>query len=149
MERKTRPIHSIFFESPFVLLCLKGKTPPSKHELNYCYHSPACCSNTWRIPGLLSLFTDAKLQLGRCHFGGRIKPMQEKPEITNDTVKTCWIKLTPVTAMKMCSFSSPLLISWELSAKRLKCLFCYPSAPSVSIFPLDLKIFLPLLGVNS
>lgn len=113
----------------------------------------ARCSNTWRIPALLFLFTHAKLELDRCHFGERIrqKPiMKEKHEIINDNVKVCWI-----TAALQNSDEDVLVLFTAADLRGTlrkicpRCLFCYPSAPSVSIFPLNLKIFLPLLGVNS
>lgn len=92
MQRKTRVILSIF--PAFVLLWLKGKTPPSKHELFPQPH--ACCSNTWRMPGPLFLFTRAKMPLDHCHFGESLKQkpiMKEKHEIINGNVKMCWIKV--------------------------------------------------------
>lgn len=93
MRRETWANLFIFPESAFVL-SWEATTLQTQTKL-LLPQSHACCSNTWRMTGLLFLFTHAKLQLDRGHFGERIKQqpiMKEKHEIINGNVQRCWIK---------------------------------------------------------
>lgn len=95
MQRKRQATLSIFPEPAFVLLWLKRKTPPSKHELNDSYRSRVHAVPTRGEYQLcFSYLHSLSWNWIVAILGGRIrqKPItKEKHEIINDNVKVCWI----------------------------------------------------------